>query len=64
MTGEVAVYMILPSGMVCGGDTVVLPIRLFGLFSESSFWNVGEDVSLSLLCVIVDTDVRDGTGGR
>lgn len=61
-TGDIAVRSIgLPSGIVFGGDTVILLVRLPVLFSRPlvSFGEAGPSL---LLGDIVDPDVRDAMG--
>lgn len=58
-TGDVAVRSIgLPSGMVLGGETVILLVRLPVLFSSPPV-SVGDAGPSLLLGEIVDPDVRD-----
>ena len=59
MSGDIERSIGFPSGIVLGGDTVLL-VRLPVLFSSPPV-SVGE-AKISLLGDIVDADVRDATG--
>lgn len=60
-TGDIGWSIVLPSGIVCGGETVVLLVKLPVLFSSPPV-STGDEI-MSLLDDIVDADVRDATMG-
>jgi hypothetical protein len=60
-TGDSGWSIVFPSGIVCGGDTVVFPVRL-PMLPPIALVSGGE-ASTSLMGDIVDADVRDAVGG-
>ncbi len=58
-TGDCSWLIVFPSGIVCGGDTVILLDRLPMLFSSPPP-SVGE-AKKSLLGDVIDADVGDAT---
>ena len=63
VNGDIESSTGFPSGIVCGGEIVVLLVRLPVLFSSPyvSVGDGGDTAPFSLLADTVDADVRDAT---